>query len=278
VTVNFQSLRSGSSGNCLQLWTATTRILVDCGWESTRACRRALAPVPDGAPAAIDAVFVTHLHGDHLSQAATRALSDLRVPVHCHESAVGELSRLSDPLRLRPYGDAPVRVGDFEVTPVRVPHTPRVVTHAFSIVSEPDERRLVVATDLSSWDGLLDLFVDADFIFVESNHDVRLARQRPVPNSRHHLSNDQTAALLCQVLRRSRRPPAGVMLAHLSEERNDPALARTCVEEALRRADLLEPAPPLWLAPRRAASETVTLPPRREPAPAAAGQLSLFER
>jgi phosphoribosyl 1,2-cyclic phosphodiesterase len=281
VAVTFTSLRSGSNGNCLQLFTPRTRILIDCGWESTRACRRALHPAPPGGPAAIDAVFLSHLHGDHLSAGAIRALSDLRLPVYCHESCVGELSRVGEPLCLRAYADAPVRVGDLEVTPFRVRHTPRVVTHGFSILSPADERRLVVATDLASWDGLLDRFVDADFIFLESNHDVRLARQRPVPNSRYHLSNDQAAALLCQVLRQSRRPPAGIMLAHLSGDRNDPELARACVEAALRRAGLWESAPPLWLAPRRAGSVTVTLAARGRGAPAvgpgaAAAQLSLF--
>ncbi|MBI5478963.1 MAG: MBL fold metallo-hydrolase [Deltaproteobacteria bacterium] len=283
MAVTFQSLRSGSNGNCLQLWTARTRLLVDCGWESTRACRRALALAPAGAPPAIDAVFLTHLHGDHLSAAAIRALSDLRLPVYCHQSCLEEASRLSAPLRLRPFTDAPVPIGDLEVTPTRVRHSPRVVTHAFSVRSPADERRVVIATDLSTWDGLLHLFLDADFIFVESNHDVRLARQRPVPNSRHHLSNDQTAALLCQVLRQSRRPPAGVMLAHLSAERNAPELARACVEAALRRAGLWEAAPPLWLAPRRAGSVTVTLAARgraaaaRTPA-ATSDQLPLFGR
>ena len=66
------------------------------------------------------------------------------------------------PLRLRPYTDAPVPIGDLEVTPRRVRHTPRVVTHAFSIASPADERRLVVATDLGTWEGLLDLFLEID--------------------------------------------------------------------------------------------------------------------
>jgi ribonuclease BN (tRNA processing enzyme) len=279
VTVTFQSLRSGSDGNCLQVWTARTRLVVDCGWESTRACRRALAQVPPGAPAAITAVFLTHLHGDHLSAGAIRALSDLRLPVYCHASCLDELTRLGDPLRLRPFSDAPVHVGDLEVTPARVRHTPKVVTHAFSIRSPADERRLIIATDLSSWDGLVDFFLDADFIFLESNHDVRMARQRPVPNGRYHLSNDQAAALLCRVLREGRRP-AAIMLAHLSGERNTPELARACLEAALSRAGLFETAPPLHLAPRRAASALVTLASRGRAAaaatPEAGAQLLLF--
>jgi ribonuclease BN (tRNA processing enzyme) len=279
VTVTFQSLRSGSDGNCLQLWTTHTRLLIDCGWESTRACRRALAQVPVGAPAAISAVFLTHLHGDHLSAGAIRALSDLRLPVYCHASCLDQLTRIGEPLRLRPFSDAPVRVGDLEVTPARVRHTPRVVTHAFAVRSPADERRLVIATDLASWDGLVDLFRDADFIYLESNHDVRMARQKPVPNSRYHLSNEQAAALLCRVLREGRRP-AAIMLAHLSGERNTPELARACLEAALSKAGLFETAPPIHFAPRRASSAVVTLAPRGRAAaaagPAEGTQLLLF--
>jgi ribonuclease BN (tRNA processing enzyme) len=279
VTISFQSLRSGSSGNCLQLWTPRTRIVVDCGWESTRACRRALAQAPAGAPAEITAVFITHLHGDHLSAGAIRALSDLRLPVYCHASCLDELTRVGEPLRLRPFSDAPVHVGDLEVTPARVRHTPRIVTHAFAVRSPADERRVVIATDLASWDGVVDLFRDADLIFLESNHDLRMARQKPVPNSRYHLSNDQAAALLCRVLREGRRP-AAIMLAHLSGERNTPELARACLEAALSRAGLFETAPPIHLAPRRAASTVVTLAPRGRAVaatgPAEGAQLSLF--
>jgi hypothetical protein len=71
------------------------------------------------------------------------------------------------------------------------------------------------------------------------------------------------------------------MLAHLSAERNEPELARACVEAALRRAGLWDAAPPLWLAPRRAASVTVTLEPRGQAVaaapPARGDQLSLFD-
>jgi glyoxylase-like metal-dependent hydrolase (beta-lactamase superfamily II) len=273
-------LRSGSNGNCLMVWTAATRVLIDCGWESTRACRRGLAPVPAGAPGTIDAVVLTHLHGDHISRAALRALRDLEVPVYCHEGCVEELGRAGVPARLRPFGAAPLRLGDLVLTPVPVPHTPGWITHGFAVASPADERRLMIATDLAAWDGLLEHFVDADFVFLEANHDLRLARERPVPNSRYHLSNEQAAWLIAHLLRRSRRPPAGIMLGHISAERNRPELLRACLEARLRAEGLWDPALPLWLAPRRAASVTVTLPPRAAAATASASrkpeQLSLF--
>jgi glyoxylase-like metal-dependent hydrolase (beta-lactamase superfamily II) len=277
VAVHFKSLRSGSSGNCLMLWTETTRVLIDCGWESTRACRRGLAPVPPGAPEEIEAVVLTHLHGDHLSKAALRALRDLQVPVYCHESCVGALERNGVPVTLCAYDTAPVVIGDLAFTPVRLSHTPGFVTHGFTVAGPGGRPRLVIATDLASWDGLLPHFVDADFVFVEANHDPRLARERPVPNSRYHLSNEQTAALLVSLLRESRRPPAGIMLGHVSAERNRPELVRAAVAAALAQAGLGAAAPPLWLAPRRGCSETVTLGATAgAAAPGRPEQLSLF--
>jgi phosphoribosyl 1,2-cyclic phosphodiesterase len=49
-----------------------------------------------------------------------------------------------------------------------------------------------------------------------------------------HLSNDQCAGFVCEVARSSTRPPAAVVLAHISQQCNTNALAEDATAGALR--------------------------------------------
>jgi hypothetical protein len=80
-------------------------------------------------------------------------------------------------------------------------------------------------TDFHNWDGLLDHFIDADFIYVEANHNPGLLKKHPNPNSHYHMKNENVADLLCNARQLSKCPPAAVMLGHLSKERNTHELA-----------------------------------------------------
>jgi phosphoribosyl 1,2-cyclic phosphodiesterase len=66
---------------------------------------------------------------------------------------------------------------------------------------------------------------DADFIFIESNHDLDLLQQYYNPNSLFHMSNPKTAQLLSLARKKSRKPPKEVMLGHISSQRNKPEIA-----------------------------------------------------
>ena len=61
--LRFASLASGSGGNCLVAQADLTRVLIDCGLSLTDTERR-LARL-GLEPADIDAILVTHEHGDH---------------------------------------------------------------------------------------------------------------------------------------------------------------------------------------------------------------------
>ena len=121
--MRFCSLGSGSTGNATLVeassGTTTTRVLVDCGF-SLRELTARLARI-GLAPADIDAVFVTHEHGDHVGCAATlvrrhgtalwtsrgtwRAIGEPEIPVLPNFARDGE----------------PVTVGDLQLTPFTVP-------------------------------------------------------------------------------------------------------------------------------------------------------------
>jgi phosphoribosyl 1,2-cyclic phosphodiesterase len=58
-------LGSGSGGNSALITTEDCRILVDIGFSARQICRRleALDVAPDG----LDAILLTHEHGDHIA-------------------------------------------------------------------------------------------------------------------------------------------------------------------------------------------------------------------
>lgn len=127
--------------------------------------------------------------------------------------------------------------GDLRITPMEVPHDPVVPNFGFVIHHGEGRRRrkIVVCTDFNDYAGVLRHFMDADFIFVESNHDLDLLRKYPNYSSRFHMSNPKTAWLLYHAIRMSEKPPQAVMLGHLSDQRNSEKLALGMVEEIFDR-------------------------------------------
>ncbi len=257
----FQSLRSGSSGNSLLLETRSAAVLLDAGFRSQREFRAAL----DALDRPLDAVVVSHLHADHINYSALRVLEERRVPVYVYEEDFDALrrryfqGRSFEKLDLRPFGRRGLALGDLVATPFELPHFGEFHTFGFELhcVLGEEAVKLVTASDLSRWDGLVEWFHDSDFIYVESNHDPELLRRRPNPNSRHHLRNERCGWLLRRAFDGSRRLPQAVMLGHLSQERNEPGLALRTVKGILAAGGYADV--PVLVAPRFEPSERLVL-------------------
>ena len=61
------SIRSGSRGNAILIWTEKTKVLVDCG-ISGRATEEGLSEIGI-SPEEIDGILITHEHRDHTTGA-----------------------------------------------------------------------------------------------------------------------------------------------------------------------------------------------------------------
>jgi phosphoribosyl 1,2-cyclic phosphodiesterase len=261
LSLTFQSLCSGSSGNSLLLKTRNTALLIDAGFPSLKACRRAL----DGFLSEIDGVVISHLHSDHIHHYSLRVLEECRIPIYVYEKEVKSLAarhfRLAPflGLRISPFSDRPFAIRDLVIAPFPVPHDNGRPTFGFQICAPHKGRRkkLVVATDFWEWRHLPVRFENADFIYVEANHDLDLLRAHPNPHSHYHLSNENCARLLCQALGWSRKLPSAIMLGHLSEIRNRPAIARETVLEMLEGRTFR--GIPLHIAPRYEPSELISI-------------------
>ena len=248
----FQSLCSGSSGNSLLLKTGGTTLLIDAGFSSMKGCRKAL----DGILPHLDGAVISHLHTDHIQYSSLRVLEESRIPIYVAEKEVPHLAarhyRRSPflDLKLRPFTEESFQVGDLSIRPFPVPHDGVRRTFGFEIIHRQNGRRrkAVAATDFWHWQGVSPWFEDADFIYVEANHDWDLLRAHPNPRSRYHLSNDNCGRLLRQAMGKSRKLPQVIMLGHLSEIRNRLDLARDTVLEILDGTPYREI--PLRIAPR----------------------------
>jgi phosphoribosyl 1,2-cyclic phosphodiesterase len=259
--LHFQSIRSGSSGNCLRLSTGTTTLLIDAGFPSMKKCRAALADLlPE-----VDGVLVSHLHGDHIHHYTLRVLEEWGVPVYVPGAEVESLAarhfreRPFDGLPLHAYDGESFAIGEFSIAAFELRHHPGLPTFGFEIRTGENgvERKVTVATDFCDCGGLGPRFQGADFIYVEANHDPELLERNWNPNSLFHLPNESCGHLLRAAFDPHDGAPPPVMLGHLSSDRNDPALAQDTVWSVLDSAghgDL-----DLRVAPRGEPSELIAI-------------------
>ncbi len=226
-----------------------------------RGCRKALG----GVLSRLNGAVISHLHTDHIQYSSLRVLEESCVPIYVAEKEIPHLaarhfgrSPFLD-LKLRPFFERPFQVGDFSILPFQVPHDGVRRTFGFEITLRDNGKgkKVVVATDFWHWQGVSRWFEDADFIYVEANHDRDLLRANPNPRSHFHLSNENCGRLLRQALGKSRKLPGAVMLGHLSEIRNRLNLARDTVLEVLDGTPYRNI--PLHIAPRYEPSEEIAI-------------------
>lgn len=227
-------LASGSKANSILLREGNTRILIDAGL-GIRKLTAALESIGE-YPQYLNAIFITHEHADH-----TRCLNRLapyaRVKVY---GSLGTLMNLEGKAHAKQElvamnGDV-IEVGPFAIKAIPVTHDAAEPT-AFHITV--GRERITIATDLGEVPEELSCALKHSTCAVlESNHDEDLLEHGAYPqilkdrirSSRGHLSNRQTAAALSACKGNGLRH---VILAHLSEENNDPLLARETAERAL---------------------------------------------
>ncbi len=242
--MRFCSLGSGSEGNGLLVESRRAgdgrplRVLLDCGFTlkevRLRLERLALEP------AAIDAVLVTHEHGDHV-RGAFRLSDALGIPLHItHGSArVGNgepARRAHDAGRLKVVTPGrPFEIDGLRIEPFVVPHDAR---EPVQFVFDDGQVRLGVLTDLGHvTPHVVSALARLDCLVLEANHDPSMldasdyppALKRRIAGAYGHLANDTAARLLASIDQsRLRR----VLAAHLSRSNNRPELA----QHALARA------------------------------------------
>lgn len=250
--MRFASLGSGSEGNGLVVEAseghAVTRVLLDCGF-GLRETEQRLTRLGLEAQQ-LDAVVVTHEHGDHMGGVARLARKH-GIPVWMTygtyvASRLGSLGGTGRSAHSSVGGDglevflidhhAPFSVGALQILPFPVPHDAREpAQYAFS----DGARRLGVLTDLGSVTAhVRSMLSNCDGLVLECNHDAQMlasgayppALKARVGGAYGHLDNQQAAQLLSDLKHQGLQH---VIAAHLSQRNNTPALARAALAGAL---------------------------------------------
>ncbi len=240
--MRFCSLGSGSAGNATLVevtsGTTTTRVLIDCGF-SLRVLQARLARIGLSCDD-LDAVFVTHEHGDHIGCALTVARRH-RLPLWMSRGtwrAIGEPDLSETLLQFARDGEA-ITVGDLQLRPYTVTHD---ALEPLQLRLSDGARHLGVLTDAGSITShLLASLQRCDALLLECNHDRAMLAASSYPASLKariggrlgHLANDVAAEILTACLHDGMQH---VVAAHLSERNNTPALAGASLGAVCGRA------------------------------------------
>ncbi len=233
-------LGSGSGGNAILVLAHDTKILVDAGFSARALAERMQRFGCD--PDALDAIVITHDHGDH-----TRGMGVFArrhgTPLFLTEPTRVACARLlKGKERVESYrAGFPFRIGGLRVEPFLTVHDAADPV-GVAVVDLETGCRLGVATDLGRPTAGIRLALSGCHVLVlEANHDEGLLQQAPYPwsvkariaSSHGHLSNEGAARFALELLHDDL---VAMFLAHLSREANNPRLAREVVGRSLQRA------------------------------------------
>ena len=244
--LRFKSLGSGSSGNATVIQardgTGITHLLVDCGLGLPQMDKRLrLAGLLADQ---IDAIFVTHEHGDHIGCARQLALRE-RIPVYMSQGTYMAIGEPDFGGLLRIVHDSETfEIGALQVRPFTVPHDAR---EPLQLTCSDGAVRLGVLTDLGHGSAhVLEQLAGCHSLMLECNHDPQMLAnggyppflKRRIGGAWGHLANEAAAAIALAIQPRGLKQ---VVAAHLSEQNNHPEVVRKVLAAALgcAEADIL---------------------------------------
>ena len=239
--LRFRSLGSGSAGNATlieAMGTRPVRVMVDCGLGIKHLLHR--LGKAGLQPEEIDAVFITHEHGDHIGCALSLSLR-YQIPVWMSQ---GTHAAIGSPdfkglLRLARDGDA-IDLGGLQLVPFTVPHDAR---EPLQLTCTDGAAKLGILTDLGHATAHVLAHLRAcDALLLECNHDTGMLAQsaypeflkRRVGGQYGHLSNTAAAEIARSVMHQGLKH---LVAAHLSAQNNRPALVQSLMSEALGCAE-----------------------------------------
>ena len=205
-------------------------------------------------PEHVDGILISHEHSDH-SSGLGQMQREWDCPAYLTEPTHREiLKMLADTSEKRADSAAKKKlervehiragerfeIGDIEITPFAIPHD---AADPVGYCFRANGIKIAIVTDLGYLTELVKHHLrEADFLILESNHDLDMLKVGPYPwyikqrvmSRTGHLSNTIVSEFLADAELFDARAQH-LVLAHLSEQNNTPDVARISAEEALGR-------------------------------------------
>ncbi|MFI0546390.1 MAG: MBL fold metallo-hydrolase [Brachymonas sp.] len=227
----FRSLGSGSSGNATLIELGgqrPQRLLVDAGFSSVKKLEQRLHSASGLMPDAVDAIFITHEHSDHVGCALKLAEKyDLRLFMsRGTHRAIGSPD-LGGRLHCPRDGDS-VELGHLAFEPFTVPHD---ALEPLQLRCTDGSAYLGILTDLGHGSAhVLEMLQPCQTVLLEFNHDPELLDasayppflKKRVAGPLGHLPNHEALRISRQLITQGQL--RCIVAAHLSERNNRPEI------------------------------------------------------
>ncbi len=224
--LGFSSLGSGSKGNGTLVRGHNTLLLIDCGFTIKEAEKR-LSRL-GVSPEQLDAVLVTHEHGDHIKGVGP-LVRKYNLPLHITAGTLRskDIGQIDDVSVIHQYEAFTIKA--LKIQPIAVPHD---ASEPAQYIIEADEKRLGLLTDLGNVSPhVATHYQSCDALILEANHDPAMLSSGAYPRSLKqrvaggwgHLSNQQAAGFLETV---DQNRLQCLVVAHISRQNNTLDLAQ----------------------------------------------------
>jgi phosphoribosyl 1,2-cyclic phosphodiesterase len=253
MSMRFTVLASGSGGNASLLEVGGFGLLLDAGLGPRQLAARLAAA--GSSWNAVHALLLTHTHSDHWHDRTFAHLHRRNLPVYCHAGHHPDLDaaspaftalRAANLVRTFDAAEELVLAPGLCCRALPISHDAGA-TFGFRFEAAPDlfggTCSLAYLADLGCWDdALASALADVDVLALEFNHDVAMeyASGRSmrliarVLGDGGHLSNEQAAGLLREVVMRSAPGRLKyIVQLHLSRHCNRPQLAAAAARAVL---------------------------------------------